>query len=195
MIALPARVRAYTPRDSRNKCHFVVRDEYVVFYDPDSAPGPSGYAAIPECVWLRDPFVRDVDADRDRVIQYWMGVASGDIPLEEKIGCCWCKYAIPVKRDTRHPMLYNTILCGNREVTDGASSGGRNCGEVSGRCVPATHFVPRGVHAYAEGYFGWKPDPDVIARMERRARPPKSVVCDPDVVDDNSVDSTRRVWW
>ena len=125
------------------------------------------------CFFIKNPFVRDDVAERQRVAAYWAAVASGDVVLDERPGCHWCAYGVPVKKDPGNPHLFTTVVCMNRDIVAGLNP--RERGEASMRCTPAIHFKPSGVHAFAAGYFGWKSDPDRIARMELMARPPRKI--------------------
>ncbi len=140
------------------------------------------------CFFIVDPFHRDPVEERKRIAAYWARVASGDIVLDERPGCQWCAYGIPVKNDPRFPDLISNVICANRDIIAGLTPRERN--EASMRCTPALHFKPSGVHSFAAEYLGWKPDPECIARMERMVRPPRQKE---DVVENHNVPESHTL--
>lgn len=140
---------------------------YIVEIDPREQP------VAPRCRFVRDPFGPVAQkAARDRVLAYWMQVASGDIVLNERVGCEWCAYAEAMRPRGGHNDLYTTILCNNPDVIASRSIRDRQIGEAWSRCTPSLHFKPLGTHVLAAGYFGWAPDQECIDRLERLVRPP-----------------------
>ncbi|MFA6695037.1 MAG: hypothetical protein WCR85_00270 [Sphaerochaeta sp.] len=106
--------------------------------------------------------------DRAELVAHWMKVASGEIVLEENLGCHWCAYAEAVKNDPLIAGMYSHVLCNNPDVIASEDYSDRLVEQAHRRCIPRFNFKPRGVHVMAEGYFDWEPDPDCIARMQAK---------------------------